>query len=171
MKSHNGMRPQDIVILVKVILLGRREWQYRDLANWLHLSISEISESLARSHIAGLVDESKRLVFRQSFMEFVQYGLHYVFPQLPGTMVTGVPTAHSQSFFKAKFVSDLDYVWQDHEGEMRGLAIVPLYKGAPRAVKEDEELHKMLAAIDILRVGKAREIKVALEVLRKTILS
>lgn len=35
MKSHNGMRPQDIVVLLKIIALGEKEWQYRDLASQL----------------------------------------------------------------------------------------------------------------------------------------
>ncbi|MFN5428689.1 MAG: hypothetical protein ACK5BO_11690, partial [Bacteroidota bacterium] len=66
MKSHNGMRPQDIVILLKIITVDNIKWQYRDLASSLSISISEISESLSRSHLAGLVDESRRIVHRQS---------------------------------------------------------------------------------------------------------
>src|SRR5438874_6918001 len=100
MKSHNGMRPQDVVILLKILSNANESWQYRDLSSSLYLSISEISESLARSHMAGLIDESKKKVHRQSLMEFIRYGLHYVFPQLPGSMVTGIATAHSHPFYK-----------------------------------------------------------------------
>ncbi len=164
------MRPQDIVILLKILLLKEANWQYRDLASSLCLSISEVSESLSRSHMAGLIDESKRRVFCQSLMEFLEHGVRYVFPQIPGTMVTGVPTAHSQEFFKAKFPAELEYVWPDVMGEVRGLAITPLYKGVSKAVQKDEELHRLLAAVDILRVGRAREIKVAIKELQKVIL-
>ncbi len=73
MKPHNGMRPQDIVVLLKIITIGNVDWQYRDLSSTLFLSTSEVSESLYRSHIAGLVDESKRKVFRQSLMEFIEH--------------------------------------------------------------------------------------------------
>ena len=170
MKSHNGMRPQDIVILLKILIINENIWQYRDLAASLFLSISEISESLHRSHIAGLVDESKRKVHRQSLMEFTQYGLHYVFPQVAGTMVTGIPTAHSYSFYSAKFKSELNYVWPDENGHMRGLSIQPLYASVVKAVKQDELLYKLLASIDIIRVGKTRELNVALQELKKIIL-
>lgn len=51
MKSHNGMRTQDIVILLKIIALGDQKWQYRNPASQLYISISEISESLNRSAI------------------------------------------------------------------------------------------------------------------------
>ena len=100
MKTHNGMRPQDIVILLKILTYDKKDWQYRDLASELSISVSEVSESLRRSHIAGLIDERRRKVHRQSLLEFIQYGLHYVFPQVPGTLVTGIPTGHSHPFFK-----------------------------------------------------------------------
>jgi len=170
MKAHNGMRPQDIVLLVKILIFNKPAWQYRDLAASLYLSISEVSESLNRSHIAGLIDESKRKVHRQSLMEFIRYGLHYVFPQVPGTMVTGIPTAHSHPYYSRLFTSELNYVWPDIDGDMRGLAIHPLYNSVVKAVKEDELLYKLLASIDIIRVGRMRELKVAIEELQKVIL-
>ena len=169
MKSHNGMRPQDIVILLKILSISQEDWQYRDLAADLSISISEISESLNRSHVAGLVDESRRKVHRQSLMEFLQYGLRYVFPVVPGTMVTGVATAHSQPFFKTKFDAEIDYVWPDENGNGRGLALTPLHKGVPAAVQKDDRLYQWLAAIDILRAGRVREKKLALDVLKKGI--
>jgi hypothetical protein len=170
MKSHNGMRPQDIVLLLKVLTVSTPDWQYRDLAASLYLSVSEISESLNRSHIAGLIDESKRKVYRQSLMEFIRYGLHYVFPQVPGTMVTGIPTAHSYPFYARLFKSEMNYAWPDDNGNIRGLAIQPLYPSVVKAVKQDEQLYKSLASIDIIRVGRTRELKVAIEELQKIIL-
>jgi hypothetical protein len=93
MKAHNGMRPQDIVVLLKLISLGNSTWQQKDLANGLLMSNSEIAESLNRSQIAGLLDGMKKKVHRLSVMEFLEHGIKYVFPQLPGTLVTGLPTA------------------------------------------------------------------------------
>ncbi|RYY47088.1 MAG: hypothetical protein EOO06_13155 [Chitinophagaceae bacterium] len=164
------MRPQDIVILLKILTTPKNEWQFRDLAAGLDLSVSEISESLVRSHIAGLVDQSKRKVYRESLWEFIEHGIHYVFPQQPGTMVNGIPTAHSYPEFKKKIMSDLDYVWPHENGNVRGLAIKPLYKGVTNAIASDNNLYRMLAAIDILRVGKVREMKLALKVLETNII-
>lgn len=171
MKTHNGMRPQDIVILLKILVINEPEWQYRDLSASLFLSISEISDSLNRSYMAGLIDESRRHVFPVSLMEFIEHGLHYVFPQIPGTMVTGIPTAHSHTFYNAHFSGGLDYVWQDEtNGSKRGLIIKPLYKGVIKAIQRDDILYFLLASLDILRVGRIREIKMALEELHKIIL-
>jgi hypothetical protein len=169
MKTHNGMRPQDIVILLKILTINGN-WQYRDLSSSLSMSLSEISGSLNRSFLAGLIDESRKNVFRQSLMEFIEHGLHYVFPQHPGTVVTGIPTAHSYEVFNHHFKSDENYVWPDENGSMRGLSITPLYKGVTMAVKHDKKLYSLLAAIDIIRLGKTRELALALEVLKKNIL-
>lgn len=170
MRSHNGMRPLDIVILMKLIALKDRPWQYRDLSSTLFISTSEISESINRSIIAGLIDKRNKGVMRNALIEFIQYGVHYVFPQIPGALVNGIETAHSHKFYKQKFVSEIPYVWPTVDGNIRGQAIEPLHKGVVKAIEIDEDLYKLLASIDIIRVGKTREIKLAIEVLKKFIL-
>ncbi len=162
MRSHNGMHPQDIVILLKLLLFRQDNRQYHDLSSSLFLSLSEISESLNRSHLAHLIDESRKRVYRQTLMEFIQYGLHYIFPQLPGTTVTGMATVHSHPFYQSRFISEPNYAWPDEEGNIRGLMIAPLYKGATSAARKDEDLYLLLASVDIIRVGRTREIKAAL---------
>ena len=165
------MRPQDIVILLKIISLGKNEWQFQDLSRSLYLSGSEISESLNRSQLAGLVDFNRKRVNKLAFMEFLEYGMHYVFPQAPGALVNGMPTAHSHPFMKKNFISNDDYVWPDFEGKSRGQSIEPLYNNQVKAVREDENLYLLLALVDVIRVGKVREIKLAIEELRKMIIN
>lgn len=164
------MRPQDIVILLKLLTIEEPDWQYRNLSASLSIAISEVSESLVRSHIAGLVDESRRQVHRQSLMEFLEHGIRYVFPQVPGSMVTGIATGHSHHFYKQHFASEFNYVWPYEDGNMRGLAIQPLHKGVPKACQQDELLYGLLAAIDIIRVGRVREKELALQQLQRAIL-
>jgi hypothetical protein len=60
-------------------------------------------------------------------------------------------------------------VWPHENGSVRGLSIVPLYKGVTKAIQSDEILYRLLAAIDIIRVGKVRERKVALKVLHELV--
>ncbi|MFL9484571.1 hypothetical protein ACI6Q2_17450 [Chitinophagaceae bacterium LWZ2-11] len=171
MRKHNGMRPQDIVVLLKIITLGNKPWQLKDLAAALYISSSEISESLNRSYLAGLVDYDKRRVNRQSLLEFLQYGLHYVFPQSPAGMVNGIATAHAHPYMSKYFSSELVYVWPDIHGKIRGLAIEPLYPKQVEAVKKDDELYKLLALIDVIRVGRRREINIAIDELSKIIMN
>ena len=46
MKKHSGMRPLDIVVLLKIALYKGENWKAKDLASNLKISASEISESL-----------------------------------------------------------------------------------------------------------------------------
>ena len=168
MRKHNGMRPQDVPILLKVIAKGKSSWQNKDLASELYISQSEISESLNRSLIAGLINSEKRNVHRQSLLEFIIYGLRYTFPAVPGPIVRGLPTAHSHPFLKKYFDTAVIYVWPDIKGEYRGQIVEPLFKNAVKASLQDEAFYKLLALTDVFRVGKTREIKIAKEELRKS---
>jgi hypothetical protein len=169
MRKHNGMRPQDIAVLLKIIAIDGQEWQLAGLSHALKISISEISESLNRSRIANLIDYQKKKVNRQNLVEFLEHGVRYVFPQQPGAMVRGIPTAHSHPFMKSKFMSEMNYVWPDHKGGIMGLMIEPFYSKQAEGVIEDQMHYKLLALVDVIRVGKVREIKYAVAELKKMI--
>ncbi|MFN0157506.1 MAG: hypothetical protein ACKVRP_05455 [Bacteroidota bacterium] len=162
MRKHGGMRPHDIAILLKIVVLGSQNWRMTDLASTLHMSQSEISESLNRCMIARLIDESKRIVYRKALLEFLMHGVKYVFPAQPGALVRGMPTAHSALPLSAIIISEKDvYVWPWERGSLRGQGIEPLYKNVPLAAQADESFHEMLALVDALRVGRAREQAIA----------
>ncbi|GAA4000450.1 hypothetical protein GCM10022408_09420 [Hymenobacter fastidiosus] len=171
MISHKGMRPQDVVVVLKLISLKSllqsdkgayiRQTAQTHLAVALGLSQSEISGSLQRSRIVRLVGEDKREVYQQNFLDFLFYGLRYVFPAEPGPLVVGMPTAHSAEPLRSLIVSQELYVWPDPQGSERGQAIEPLYNKVPYAARQDERLYELLALTDALRVGRAREIKLA----------
>ncbi len=168
MKKHNGMRPQDIVVLLKIIALKHDDWYNSDLAYALKISPSEISEVLNRCKIAGLIDSKKRKVNVNSFMEFLVYGLKYVFPTEPGAMVRGIPTAHSALPINEYISSGNEvYVWSYAKGTHRGQAIEPLFISIPKIAQEDTLFYELLTIIDTIRVGKVREIKIAKEELEK----
>ena len=170
MRKHNGMRPQDVAILLKIISANSEHWQLVGLSNSLRISISEISESLNRSRLANLIDYNKKKVNRQNLMEFLEHGVRYVFPQEPGSLVRGIPTAHSHPSMKKKFISEMDYVWPENRGKTMGLMIEPFYPKQSEAVNEDEFYYKLLSLVDVIRVGKVREVKYAVTELRKNIL-
>jgi hypothetical protein len=170
MRKHNGMRPQDIVILLKIISLGRTPWQKKDLAQSLSISQSEVSEAMNRNYLAGLVDYSKKQVNREALLEFLEHGMHYAFPQAPGPLTNGIPTAHAHPLVKKQFDSEQLYVWPDIFGKVRGQAIEPLYPNQTKAVSIDEKLYKLLALVDVIRVGRARETSYAINELKKSIL-
>jgi hypothetical protein len=171
MRQQNGMRPQDVAILLKICALAQQPWQMAGLANSLRISISEVSESLNRSQLAQLIDFSKKRVNRQNLLDFLSHGFSYVFPVQPGALVRGIATAHSHPFMKTQFASEMNYVWPDVNGNIIGSQIDPLYPKQVEAVVEDATYYQLLALADVLRVGKVREVKYAMEELNKIILN
>ncbi len=170
MRSSNGIKPQDILILLKLATWkDRPDWKGVDLAKELGLSPFEVSIGLERCRRSGFLDASKRGLMRSALQEFLIHGLKYSFPTEPGAMGRGMPTAHSAPPLARKIVSNEPYVWPDDEGRVRGQAIEPLYPSAPSAAKSDAKLYELLALIDTLRVGRAREQKMAIQEIEKRI--
>lgn len=164
MKTHNGMRPQDVVILLKLSIMSSDNLRFADISEALTISASEVSESLERSRLARLVSEDKRELYRVSFFEFLVSGLKYVFPVSPGATVRGMATAHSAPPLNKVIVAQNDlFVWPTPQGTVRGQSIIPLYKTVPEAAMRDSKLYELLALTDAIRVGRAREVNLAIE--------
>ena len=159
------MKPQDVVILLKIISLDTDDWQQKPLSDAL-----KMSQSVARSKFAGLLDGTGKKVMRLAFFDFLQFGLTYVFPQKPGPVVRGLPTAHSAAPLNSVIVSEESYVWPWAKGKIRGHGIVPLYSSVPDAAAMDVKLYEMLSLTDALRIGRARERDLAIIELKKRIL-
>jgi hypothetical protein len=153
MKKHKGMRPQDIVILLKLVIDGDEGFKVRDLASKLFISASEVSESLNRSTIASLLYPASKTVNTDALMNFLEHGLQYVFPAQLGAVVQGLYTAHSESSLYLSFSSEDKLVWADEKGKERGSSILPLYPTVTKAVRNDRTLYKLLALCDIIRIG------------------
>jgi len=161
------MRPHDIVILLKIAAKDDQLWMMKDLATELGISASEVSESLHRSVIAGLIAQDKKRLMKLSILDFLEHGLSYVYPQRPGPWVRGLATAHAAPPLSHEIESSEAYVWPYGEGTLRGESIEPLHPKVPQACIKDPVFYEYMALCDALRVGRAREKKLAMEQLRK----
>ena len=122
-----GIKPQDILILLKIIAMRQQPWRQVEISDELAISHAEVSNSLERCLQVGLIDEDKRTPHKTALLEFIQYGLKYVFAAKPGPMVRGILTAHAAPPFSSHIVSDQTeaYVWSWPEGEARGQEVEP----------------------------------------------
>lgn len=169
MKKHSGMRPHDIAILLKIASKGTNNWLMKDLAHELRISPSEISESINRSVIAGLISSDKSTLRKLALLDFLKYGIRYVFPQQPGPMTRGIGTAISALPLKEDFFSNEHFVWPYGKGNLRGQAIEPLHPKTPEACLNDSKYYELIALTDAIRIGKVREQNIAFEHLKKRI--
>jgi len=171
MRKHNGMRPQDVALLLRLTLPESELLQGKRLAQALHLSPAEVSESLRRCLYSRLLQggTSLRQVQTRALLEFLLYGLPYVFPVQPGALVRGLATGPSAPPLVNTFGLEPAYVWPSATGELWGAAVEPLYAGASAAACDDARLYELLALVDALRLGRPRERRVATELLEKAL--
>lgn len=87
----------------------------------------------------------------------------YAFPAKLGQVTRGVPTAYAASPLKEELQAgtDLPPVWPHKDGTMRGTSVEPLYKSATEAALSEPALYELLALLDALRMGRARERQLA----------
>jgi hypothetical protein len=167
----------DCVILFKLIAQKRNEMTHRDLAEKLFLSRATISVGLRRLQQSGLVrldvETNKLLPVMATAEEFIIHGLKYVFPCEVGKFTKGIATGIAAPVFKGKLVlgNDPVFVWPYEYGKVKGLALEPLSPSVPKAVafSEDRKFYDLLALVDAMRQGRARERNIAVDLLKEAI--
>jgi hypothetical protein len=162
------LRPQDILILLKLLPWGQN-WTYDQIAHELGLSSSVVHRSIERSAVAGLYSPERREFNRAGLTEFIVHGLRYAFPADWGGEARGMPTAWAAPPLaqKLSFSGKNPPVWPDPQGSAFGIALTPLDPRVPDAVRRDEPLGELLALVDAIRIGGARERGLAAKELEK----
>lgn len=163
------MRPHDIAVLLKIASKRKEQWYMKDLAYELGISASEISESINRSIIGGLISSDKKTLKKLALLDFLKSGLRYVYPQQPGSLVRGIGTAHSAPPLSSEIFSEEQFVWPFGKGNTRGQAIEPLHPNTPEACLKDEKYYELMALTDALRIGKVREQNIAFDMIKDRI--
>lgn len=151
-------------------------YSVRALQTSLGISKSEIASALKRCQLIGLLrldnETQAPRVNSKALLDFIEYGLRYVFPVKPAEIVRGIPTSFSAPMLQGKLMSggDLIHVWPDAYGSRKGQSIDPLFRTVPGAVKKDPRLYEYLALVDAIRMGNAREANLANRLLRDKVL-
>ena len=154
-------------MLLKLTVVGG-EWSYPSLAHALGMSASEVHNAIRRASESGLMNLTTKRPNRQALVEFLVHGLRYVFPAVRGGVTRGLPTAHGAPPLKDRIAGGESVpVWPDPEGEVRGEELRPLYKSVPAAARRDPALYELLALLDAVRAGRARERTIAIDELKR----
>lgn len=146
-----------------------RAWNFQSLGEASGLSQSAAFRAVQRLRASGLVVPDGFRVFDERFVNFLEHGVPYVFAGALGKVVRGVPTAHAAAPLCTHISAGSVVVWPDPKGTARGESLVPLAPSAPQAVLRDERLYHVLALIDALRIGRPREQKLAIQLLKETL--
>ena len=158
------LKPQDIFIMLKLVVRNGSEWSYPVLAHELSMSASEVHAGVQRAVAAKLMDMHRKVPVKSNLLEFLIHGVKYAYPPDHGGLTRGMPTGYAAPPLKELIVQSDEPppVWPDPEGQMRGYEFSPLYKSVPRACKVDPKLYELLALVDAIRDGRARERKISI---------
>jgi hypothetical protein len=165
------LKPQDVVILLKLVAMGKANWSFSTLSVDLFMSPSEIHAGIHRAMAANLavkiIDRVSPAV--RSLEEFVTHGIRYVFIPDRGEITRGMPTLYAGPPLSQMIVpsNDPPPVWPDPEGNVRGQSFAPLYKSVPKAARHDRQLYELLVLTDAIRGGRTREREMAIKELSK----
>jgi len=164
------LRPQDLVVLIRLALESGPSPSYAALAAELGMTASEVHAAVERAVAAQLAvkgADGKAPVVRAALRLFLQHGARYCFPASRGGMTRGVPTGYAAAPLKAQIRpgNDPPPVWPSMHGTERGLALYPLYPSVPEAATRNPVLGEMLALFDAVRGGSARERALAVALL------
>lgn len=160
------LKPQDVCILLKLVVAEPGATPYL-VASELGMSRAEAYAGLKRATVAKLYDANRNRPKAAALEEFLIHGVKYAFPAEPGTVTRGVPTGFSAPALVGHFEIGANghTVWSSAVGDQRGVAIEPLYKSMPEACLKDAKLYEVLALVDALRIGRAREKSLAQDLL------
>ena len=172
------LKSQDCVVLIKLLANPSENWSQRELAQLLLISPSEINKSIKRLVYADLLRKDETnipslIAVKAAAKEFLIHGLKYCFPVKLGEYTPGIATGVGAPILKNKIVlgDDPIPVWPYGKGDVKGLALEPLYPTVPQAVREypDDAFYDLLALVDAIRQGRARERQLAIDMLNKRI--
>lgn len=158
------LKPQDVVILLQMVSYGSEPWTYSKLSKDLGLSTSQLHMAVQRCVSARLLEQGPAArPFRTALKEFLVHGVKYAFPVERQGITRGIPTAYAAPPLDKLIVQSDEPppVWPYSKGTLRGVSFLPLHRSVPAAAMKDRKLYEMLALLDAIRDGRAREREIA----------
>ena len=160
-----ALKPQDVVVALKLSEYEGKRPPFAAIADELSISVSEVHAAVKRAQSAHLLHgpELGERPNLKALEEFLIHGLKYVFPARHGSLTRGLPTSYAAEPLRRhiKAGDEPPPVWPTPDGPVRGVALEPLYSSVPKAAKRDPRLYELLALVDAIRDGRARERKIA----------
>lgn len=158
-----ALAPVHVLVLLKIIAQRGRPWTQPEIASGLSISQSMVSRALRTAEELSLYRSSVKRVNAKALEDALVHGARYFLGATRGGDVRGIPTAWAAPPLSNEIAASdpLPPVWPDPTGNVRGLSVEPLHPNVPKAVKNDPELYELLALLDVLRIGGAREVGLA----------
>jgi hypothetical protein len=154
------LKPQDVVMLLRILAYGTEPWTYSKLSGDLGISTSQLHMAVQRCVAARLIEQgAASKPFRTALKEFLVYGVKYTFPVERKGATRGIPTGYAAPPLDKLIVQSPERppVWPYAKGTVRGISFLLLHRIVPEAAMRDPKLYEMLALLGAIRDGRVRE--------------
>ncbi len=171
------LKSQAVGLLLKLVCIENAErkseqvdvqqYSVRRLAEQTGISKSQVSVLLNHLLDIGLVRLDRQWhvprVNRSALLDILRSSVRYLFSVRLGEVTLGIPTGFAAPVLQQQLISagELIPVWPDARGSAKGQAVMPLFASVAVAIKHDAALYDLLALVDCVRLGQARERQVA----------
>ena len=157
------LKPQDLLVALYAATHEGGQ-TFAQMAAHLHLGLSTAHTAYQSAKEARLLGPDGH-PDKQRIADFTVYGAPVAYPGRVGGRIRGVRTAWTAAPIDGLFAipSGQHYVWPDRKGDTRGLSLEPIHRAAVGISRSCGKIYAILALIDIIRVGGARERGVAAE--------
>ncbi len=154
--AKDPVKPQDVLLLLKISI--NSELSQVNLSRELSISQSEVSFGKRRLQNVGLLNLDNDISLEKT-LEFLFYAVSYICPFELGPPVVGIPTVFSYKKFNNLFNAKNSeyYAWPHVSGKKRGTYVHPIHHSVADACLIDSDLYELCAALDMIRMGRARE--------------
>lgn len=153
------LKPIDLTILVYLRAEHRHEpWTQMQLSRALGVAQSGIHRAIKQLHRSDLMRQDDR-----AFRDLLVHAVKHVFPGTLGPPARGVPTGHSHPSISTRIHASDGLVWPHDAGVESGTSMTPLHSCVPAVAMEKPRFHQLMAWLDVLRVGRVREVQLAVE--------
>lgn len=154
------LKPQDVLVACYLATRAGREWPtHAALASALHLAQSTVHASLGSLRAARLVVGAEPALDGTRLLSFLVHGVPVLYYPRRVHVLRGTPTGIFSPAFRDRFTAagDVPTVWPYSRGKEEGEGLLPLYPSVAAASAKDSSLYQVMAAVDVLRAGRARE--------------
>ena len=151
----------DLYVCLKLATSTAKVPGYEALASELHIGLGSAHRAVEHLTEAALL-RTNRKVNQKALLGVLVHAARYVYYVKPGELTRGMATAQAAPPLSELLNATAETpVWPDPRGETRGPTVMPLHKHAPEAARRDPRLYELLALVDTLRIGRAREVELA----------
>ena len=154
-----GATAEELDPNVRIISLSR--YTARSLKMQAGISKTQINRSLKHCMDIGPARNDRKLnvprANTNALMEFIVYGLKYVFPTRPGELTRGIATSFAAPVLANQLLSAGEHllVWSYARGKTMGMKGEPLFKSAPDAAACHARRYSLIRSESFLLLSAA----------------